>query len=215
MIPSVYLFYNLLKESYFTIDANKFVLEELQSYKQSFLQKNATNISYHSGVTPVIEVSFLGKEIPREVIRLWKDKIKTYEYLENTELRVLQNENSENFNQLQFMAELRKRDSLELTESRAEIEKLQYELRTMQKSNRIIQFDRLAKEIQLNYNTVAEVSFADVIKSNFENMDTIPTFSIKWKPETDSEEKKTKLDQLEDWLAYKLNLDNISVLSVN
>ncbi|MBZ9629044.1 DUF389 domain-containing protein [Psychroflexus sp. CAK57W] len=215
MIPSVYLFYNLLKESYFTIDANKFVLEELQSYKQSFLQKNATNISYHSGVTPVIEVSFLGKEIPREVIRLWKDKIKTYEYLENTELRVLQNENSENFNQLQFMAELRKRDSLELTESRAEIEKLQYELRTMQKSNRIIQFDRLAKEIQLNYNTVAEVSFADVIKSNFENMDTIPTFSIKWKPETDSEEKETKLDQLEDWLAYKLNLDNISVLSVN
>lgn len=215
IIPSVYLFYNLLKESYFTNDANKFVQEELMDYKQSFLQKNSTVISYNSGLTPTIDVSFLGKEIPKEVIRLWKDKMKNYKYLEDTELRILQNENSENFNQLQYMVELKKRDSLELAESRAEIESLQYELRNVQKSNRIVRFDRLAQEIQLNYTNVAEVSFADVIKSNFERMDTIPTFSIKWKPEANSEEKKTKVKQLEGWLSYKLNLDNINVLSIN
>lgn len=215
IIPSVYLFYNLLKESYFTNDANKFVQEELMDYKQSFLQKNSTVISYNSGLTPTIDVSFLGKEIPKEVIRLWKDKMKSYKYLEDTELRILQNENSENFNQLQYMVELKKRDSLELAESRAEIESLQYELRNVQKSNRIVRFDRLAQEIQLNYTNVAEVSFADVIKSNFERMDTIPTFSIKWKPEANSEEKKTKVKQLEGWLSYKLNLDNINVQSIN
>lgn len=215
MIPSVYLFYNLLKESYFINDANKFVQEELMNYKQSFLQKNSTVITYNSGLSPTIDVSFLGKEIPKEVITLWKDKMNNYEYLEDTELRVLQNENSENFNQLQFMSELKKRDSLELAESKAEIENLQYELRSMQKSNRIVRFDRLAQEIQLNYEKVAEVSFADVIKSNFENLDTIPTFSIKWKPEINSEEKQKKLKQLEDWLSYKLNLDNISVQSIN
>lgn len=215
MIPSVYLFYNLLKESYFVNDANTFVQEELMNYKQSFLQKNSTVISYNSGLSPTIDVSFLGKEIPKEVINLWKDKMKTYEYLEDTKLNILQNENSENFNQLQYMAELKKRDSLELAESRAQIENLQYELRTMQKSNRIVKFDRLAQEIQLNYENVVEVSFADVIKSNFNQIDTIPTFSIKWKPEANSEEKETKLKQLEGWLSYKLNLDNINVLSIN
>lgn len=215
MIPSIYLFYNLLKESYFIHDAEEFVQEELSNYKQSFLQKNATTISYHSGLTPTIEVSFLGKEIPQEVITLWKDKMKTYEYLDNTELRVLQNENSENFNQLQYMVELKKRDSLELAESKSEIENLKYELRSMQKSNRIVKFDRLAQEIQLNYDKVAEVSFADVIKSNFENLDTIPTFSIKWKPEANSAEKEAKLKKLEGWLSYKLNLDDISVISLN
>jgi uncharacterized hydrophobic protein (TIGR00271 family) len=215
MIPSVYLFYNLLKESYFTNDANRFVQEELLNYKQSFLQKNSTVISYNSGISPTIEASFLGKEIPKEVITLWKDKMKNYTYLEDTELRVLQNENSENFDQLKYMVELKKRDSLDLAKSKAEIEDLRYELRNMQKSNRIVKFDKLAKEIQLNYENVAEVSFADVIKSNFENMDTIPTFSVKWKPETSSEDKSEKLKKLEGWLSYKLNLDNISVQSVN
>jgi hypothetical protein len=215
MIPSVYLFYNLLKESYFTNDANRFVQEELLNYKQSFLQKNSTVISYNSGISPTIEASFLGKEIPKEVITLWKDKMKNYTYLEDTELKVLQNENSENFDQLKYMVELKKRDSLDLAKSKAEIEDLRYELRNMQKSNRIVKFDKLAKEIQLNYENVAEVSFADVIKSNFENMDTIPTFSVKWKPEISSEDKNAKLKKLEGWLSYKLNLDNISVQSIN
>ena len=215
MIPSIYLFYNLLKESYFTNNANTFVQEELENYKQSFLQKNSTVISYNSGISPTIEASFLGKEIPSEVITLWKDKLKNYPHLEDTELKVLQNENSENFDQLKYMVELKKRDSLELAMSKAEIEDLRYELRTMQKSNRIVKFDRLAQEIQLNYDNVVEVSYADVIKSNFENMDTIPTFSIKWNAKIDLEEKKMKLNKLKEWLSYKLSLENISVQSIN
>lgn len=215
MIPSIYLFYNLLKESYFTNDANTFVKEELGNYKQSFLQKNSTVISYNSGISPTIEASFLGKEIPSEVITLWKDKLKNYPHLEDTELKVRQNENSENFDQLKYMVELKKRDSLELAMSKAEIEDLRYELRTMQKSNRIVKFDRLAQEIQLNYDNVVEVSYADVIKSNFENMDTIPTFSIKWNAKIDLEEKKMKLNKLKEWLSYKLSLENISVQSIN
>jgi uncharacterized hydrophobic protein (TIGR00271 family) len=215
MIPSIYLFYNLLKESYFTNDANTFVKEELGNYKQSFLQKNSTVISYNSGISPTIEASFLGKEIPSEVITLWKDKLKNYPHLEDTELKVLQNENSENFDQLKYMVELKKRDSLELAMSKAEIEDLRYELRTMQKSNRIVKFDRLAQEIQFNYDNVVEVSYADVIKSNFENMDTIPTFSIKWNAKIDLEEKKMKLNKLKEWLSYKLSLENISVQSIN
>jgi len=215
IIPSVYLFYNLLKESYFTNDANRFVQEELMDYKQSFLQKNSTVISYNSGLNPTIDVSFLGKEIPKEIIELWKDKMKRYQYLEDTELRILQNENSENYDQLKYMVELKRRDSLELAESKAEIENLQYELKSMQKSNRIVRFDRLAQEIQLNYSSIDEISFADVIKSNFEQMDTIPTFSIKWKSDVTSEVKQNNASKLESWLSFKLELDNINVISLN
>lgn len=215
MIPSVYLFYNLLKESYFIHDANQFVEEELLNYRQSFLQKNSTVISYNSGLYPTIEASFMGKEIPKEVITLWKDKLKNYEYLEDTELKILQNENSENFDQLQYMVELKKRDSLELIESKSEIEKLRRELLTMQKSNRVVQFDRLAQEIQLNYENISEVSYADVIKSNFENLDTIPTFSIRWETDLEDAEKQKNISKLKNWLSYKLNLEDITVLSIN
>ncbi|WP_127845326.1 DUF389 domain-containing protein [Psychroflexus aestuariivivens] len=215
MIPSVYLFYNLLKESYFENDATKFIQSELASYKQSFLQKNSTVISYNSGINPEIEVSFLGKEIPKDVILLWKDKLNTYEYLENTELNVLQNENSENFDQLKYMVELKRRDSLELAESKKHIEDLETEMIKLQKSKRLIKFDQVAEEIRLNYENIEAVSFADILTSNFEQIDTIPTFSIKWKPELEEEQKSTTEDKLQKWLSYKLNIDDIQVNSLN
>ena len=215
MIPSVYLFYNLLKESYFENDATKFIQSELASYKQSFLQKNSTVISYNSGIDPVIEVSFLGKEIPRDVILLWKDKLKTYEYLEDTELNVLQNENSENFDQLKYMVELKRRDSLNLIESKTRIEDLETELIKLQKSKRLIKFDQVAEEIRLNYENIEEVSFADILKSNFEQIDTIPTFSVKWKSELEEAQKSKIENKLQKWLSYKLNIDDIQVNSIN
>lgn len=215
MIPSVYLFYNLLKESYFENDAIKFIQSELASYKQSFLQKNSTVINYNSGIDPVIEVSFLGKEIPKDVILLWKDKLKTYEYLEDTELNVLQNENSENFDQLKYMVELKRRDSLNLIESKTRIEDLETELIKLQKSKRLIKFDQVAEEIRLNYENIEEVSFADILKSNFEQIDTIPTFSVKWKSELEDEQKSKTENKLQKWLSYKLNIDDIRVNSIN
>jgi len=214
MLPSVYLFYVLLNESYFKRSANKFIEEEFELYEESSLQKNATHIEYHQEDESLIEVSFLGKEIPTEIIELWKSKMKQNKYLENTKLRILQNENSENFNEYRFMRELKSRDSLELIASQNTIRRLTSQLDSINKikKQKNIAVPEIAKEIKLNYDKVNRVAFADVLVVNEDSIDTIPTFTLNWNESLTTRDKVTFEDRLSNWLAFKINKDKVEVV---
>lgn len=211
MIPSVYLFYNLLKESYFEQDAKRFVEEELMVYKNAFIQKNATVYNYNSGVEPEIEVSFLGKEIPQSVIDIWKAKLSSYSALEDAKLKILQNENSENFDQMTYIIELKSRDSLEIIDKEQEIEQLKKEMEKIKASVKYVPFGDIAQEIKLNYGDVANVEFAELLSTDFNKLDTIPYFKITWKTELDKEHKDDFEKKLSNWLSFKLKQDKVKV----
>lgn len=215
MIPSVYLFYNLLKESYFEQDAKRFVEQELMVYQDAFLQKNATLVSYNQGVDPVIEVSFLGKEIPQTVINLWKNKLNTYSSLEGTNLKILQNENSESFDQMQYIKELKRRDSLEIVDKTKQIELLKKEVELVKSSVKYVPFGDIAQEIRLNYGDVANVEYAELLSTDFNNVDTIPYFKITWKTNLALEEKTDFEEKLANWLSFKLKQNKVKVDIVN
>lgn len=213
MLPSVYLFYVLLKESYFEKSAKTFVTQELMVYKEAYLQKNATNIEYHEEGNSVIEVSFLGKEIPKEVINLWKSKMNTYENLDNTELKILQNISSDDFNQFQYMKEIKSRDSLELIAKNNQIKSMSQQLDSLIKSQQkqTIPFAQIVNEIILNYNKVNRVSFADMLIFKDGKTDTIPSFRLTWDEKLTYADKKTFENRLSNWLAYKINAKNVEV----
>lgn len=211
MVPSIYLFYNLLKESYFEQDAKRFVEQELLVYKDAFVQKNATVVSYNSGLEPEIEVSFLGKEIPESVIKLWNDKLESYSSLQGTKLRVLQNENSENFDQMKYVMELKKRDSLEIIQKTNEIALLQNEMTNLKGKKRVIPFEEVAQEIRLNYPDVRKISYGDIISTDFNRIDTIPKFSLTWRFELSESERFTYEGKLSNWLAFKLKQQKVEV----
>lgn len=215
MIPSVYLFYNLLKESYFEQDAKRFVEQELMVYQDAFLQKNATLVSYNKGIEPEIEVSFLGKEIPESVIKLWKNKLNAYSSLEGTNLKILQNENSESFDQLQYIKELKRRDSLEIVSKTKEIELLKKEVDKVKASVKYVPFGNIAQEIRLNYGDVANVEYAELLSTDFNNVDTIPYFKITWKTALEQNQKNDFENKLANWLSFKLNQKKVKVDIVN
>lgn len=211
MIPSVYLFYNLLKESYFEQDAKRFVEQELMVYRDAFIQKNATVYNYNSGIDPEIEVSFMGKEIPESVIKLWKDKMTSYSALESAKLKILQNENSENFDQMKYIMELKRRDSLEIIEKGKEIETLKKQMEKVKESFRYVPFDDIAQEIRLNYRDVVNVEFAELLSTDFNKLDTVPYFKITWKQNLDASERKDFESKLSDWLSFKLKQKKVKV----
>tara|TARA_B100000378_G_scaffold276416_1_gene274302 strand:+ start:384 stop:1820 length:1437 start_codon:yes stop_codon:yes gene_type:complete len=216
MIPSVYLFYNMLQESYFKQDAKKFVEEELMVYNESFLQKNATLAVYNSGNDPKIEVSFMGKEIPNSVIGLWREKMKRYGYLKNASLIILQNENTESFDQLQYMREFKRRDSISLMNKDERIVYLESELSKLSKYEQTqIPFADISKEAKINYEGLESFSYADKLVSNFNTIDTIPEFDLRWKKDLPKAEKLKNELKLKEWLAYKLKLDTLIVKSLN
>jgi uncharacterized hydrophobic protein (TIGR00271 family) len=216
MLPSIYLFYVLLNKSYFERSAENFIKNELavyNGYNGAYLQKNVTHIEYHQEGESLIEVSFLGKEIPESVIDLWQSKLEQNQYLKNTTLRVLQNENSENFNQYRYMKELKTRDSLELIASRNVIRDLSKQLDSVQKSKKKKQrpITEIAKEIKLNYEKVSNVSFAEVLVINEDHIDTIPTFNLTWNDRINISDKKTFENRLSNWLAFKIKAKKINV----
>jgi hypothetical protein len=211
MIPSVYLFYNLLQESYFEQDANRFVEEELITYKGAFIQKNATVISYHAGLEPEIEVSFLGKEIPESVIDLWKNKMNSYSELKGAKLKILQNESSENFDQMKYIMELKSRDSLDIIVKTKEIQELKKQMEVIKASVKYVPFEDIAQEIRLNYSQVENVEFAELLSTDFNKLDTIPYFKITWKEPLEVSERKDFEEKLSAWLSFKLKQKKVNV----
>ena len=206
----------MLQESYFKQDAKKFVEEELMVYNESFLQKNATLAVYNSGNDPKIEVSFMGKEIPNSVIGLWREKMKRYGYLKNASLIILQNENTESFDQLQYMREFKRRDSISLMNKDERIVYLESELSKLSKYEQTqIPFADISKEAKINYEGLESFSYADKLVSNFNTIDTIPEFDLRWKKDLPKAEKLKNELKLKEWLAYKLKLDTLIVKSLN
>jgi len=213
MLPSVYLFYVLLKESYFEKSAKSFVNNELVVYREAYLQKNATNIEYHQDGKSIIEASFLGKEIPEQVISVWKTKLNNYENLNNTELRILQNINSDNFNQYQYIKELKKRDSLDLISKNNQIAFLSKKLDSLEKKRqqKNIPFEKMAQEIKLNYDKVESVSYAEMFTARNNKIDTIPSFRLSWNDKITYEEKIDFEKRLANWLAFKIEAKKVEV----
>ncbi|NBC58109.1 MAG: DUF389 domain-containing protein [Bacteroidetes bacterium] len=213
MLPSVYLFYVLLKKSYFEKSAKTFVTEELMVYKDAYLQKNTTNIEYSEEGNSLIEVSFLGKEIPAEVINLWKAKMKNYENLKDTKLRILQNKNSDNFNEYKYIKELKTRDSLELIASRQQIQFLSKRLDSIRKSSQRakVPFKDIVKEIKLNYEKVTDVAFAEMFIARNDVLDTVPSFRLTWDDKITLADKNTFENRLANWLAYKIKAKKVDV----
>lgn len=210
MVPSIYLFYNLLKESYFKQDATKFVNQELRIYDNAFLQKNATVMDYNSGSDPKIEVSFMGKEIPSSVIDLWRKKMKQYDYLKYTSLIVLQNENTKSYDQLKYMREFKRRDSLNLLNKDEKISYLEKEVNKLSKYvKKDIPFKDISKEVSINYDGLKSFSYANKIVSDFKKTDTIPEFNVQWKDDIPEEERKKDSAKLKKWLMYKLKMDTL------
>ena len=214
MVPSIYLFYNMLKESYFKQDAQEFVEEELMIYKESFLQKNSTIATFDGGNDPKIEVSFLGKEIPNSVISLWREKMKRYPNLKNTSLIILQNENTESYDQLEYMKEFKRRDSLNILNKDERIAYLEDEVSKLARfSKNEIPFQQISKEAQLNYEDIRAFGYAQKIISDFNKVDTIPEFNVVWNDSITKEKRNKDEVKLKRWLQFKLSLDTISMQS--
>ncbi|MEL0454863.1 DUF389 domain-containing protein [Flavobacteriaceae bacterium SZ-1-7] len=217
MVPAVWTFIQVLNESNFSRDASNFVEKELAALPHAeYLKKNAT-YKYIDKDNSVIELNTFGlDEIPESTIALLQSDMKGYSALVNTKLIVNQNQ-SKNLDNFRYMEELRTRDSLDLLSQTQKIAFLENKVRQLSKLEKnYIDFDELTKEVKVNYETVEQLSYANVINSNFSKMDTVSVFSVKWVDSLTKEDfRKKNTEKIEKWLKLKLDLDTLVVKRVN
>lgn len=213
MIPAVWTFVNVVNESNFKNDAQSFLNSELDILPNSKYIKKNTVVQYHSDKPSVIELTTLGNDqISKEIEFVLNTKMKNYSSLNNTELIINQSVFRE-INNLEYMEELRSRDSLDLLSQTQKINFLEdkvQELLVLEKN--YIEFPNLLKELNINYSEIDEFSYSNILKSNFKSIDTVSVFYVKWNDSLVNEvDISAKSSQLEKWLKYKLNLDSIII----
>ena len=87
----------------------------------------------------------------------------------------------EGVNNLEYMEELRSRDSLDLLSHRQQIELLKsrvLNLKTLERHQ--IPFLNVAQEVRINYPEIALFTYAKEISSDFETVDTLIVFKVNW-----------------------------------
>ncbi|MDG1681778.1 MAG: DUF389 domain-containing protein [Flavobacteriaceae bacterium] len=213
MIPAVWTFVNVVNESNFKNDALSFLNSELDILPNSKYIKKNTVVQYHSDKPSVIELTTLGNDqISKEIEFVLNTKMKNYSSLNNTELIINQSIFRE-INNLEYMEELRSRDSLDLLSQTQKINFLEdkvQELLILEKN--YIEFPNLLKELNINYSEIDEFSYSNILKSDFKSIDTVSVFYVKWNDSLVNEvDIIDKSSQLEKWLKYKLNLDSIII----
>ncbi|ULC60179.1 DUF389 domain-containing protein [Flaviramulus sp. BrNp1-15] len=217
MIPAIWTFISVLKQSRFEIDAKQFINSELETLPNANYIKKYATYSYDPEGESIIElIPFGTDEIPQSTQDLLQQRFSNYNALSSTKLYINQVKNR-TINNLEYMEELRTRDSLDLLSQTQKIAFLENKVKELSKLEKnYIPFDELTKEVKINYETIEQFSYANVIHSNFSKMDTLSVFSVKWVDSLAKEDvRKKDKEKLEKWLKLKLNLDTLVVKRVN
>jgi len=219
MIPAIWTFLNVLKQSKFERDARNFINRELTSLPHAdFIIKNSSfKYSDNKKEPSSIQLNTFGlDELPESTAALLKDRLKNYDALKNVSLILNQNRNR-NLDNLKYMEQLRLRDSLDLLSQSEKIVFLEKKLKSLSKLDNLqIPFNKLTKEVKINYDAVSRISYATVITSNFSKTDTLSVFTVKWNTKAINEAGILKQQpQLERWLKQRFDLDSLVVKREN
>jgi len=165
-----------------------------------------------------IELTTFGADIISEdTIAVLEGRFSSYSKLDKrTKLFVNQTKNKV-VNNLEYMEELRTRDSLDLMSQKEKIVFLEDRLQKLMKLERnYFQFEDLSKEVKVNYENLQNFSYSNVIQSNFSKIDTISVFSLKWIDSLTTDNRKSEdLRKIKTWLKLKLKLDTLVVKDLN
>jgi sporulation protein YlmC with PRC-barrel domain len=112
-----------------------------------------------------------------------------------------------------YLREIKTRDSIELLVKNQEIKLLNKMLDSIKVRNNKnnFPFDKIAKEIRLNYGKVTDVSYAILLIDKNNRVDTIPTFRVSWDDDITLEQKTDFEDRLSNWLSFKMDMSEIDV----
>lgn len=215
MIPSIILFVNLLSEQVFLSKTKDFV-QQVIKYPGTEVVKFSQDYK-----TKIVDIYLIGKPVPQKEIDQWMTEIKSVKELENTVLRVHQgtDQSSEMAERLSsevkagILEDLYLRNQEVVENKDARIRLLEQELMRYRREG--IPFETVSKEAKINYQNIEEMSYANNIVTNFSEIDTIPTFNVRWNKSLSKNVRENEMKKLREWLAVRLSLDTLTVRTYN
>lgn len=216
MLPSSFIFYDIVKEEFYKGKVKEFLKNEVDvMYQNGFLNINEPILSEKDGIK-YITISTLTESIPDKIIEAWNKTLKIKYDLKDTELIVhqgnlsndLMKQKGEDILQNLYLTkqqEIQKKDSI-ILEQTSQIQRL---------NSDSIPFMSIAKELQSQYPDLHSFGYANFNKTNFHRKDIIPTFVIEWNDsykQNDVEHKISDEKRIRAFLKTRLSLDTLDII---
>ena len=213
LIPAILKFLDVVDESKFISQSKDFLENELVGIPNYEFLKNTAKSNYNGGNSSITINTYGQKPLNQETINFLNNKIQNYSALKETKINFIQDENSLS-NSNKFINELRKRDSIELISKIDEINKLNQKLDDLESLSREkLIFNSLAKEIKIIYPDLNEFEVFETIKTDFNAIDTVLVFNLKWANELENVEKLKLNENVRNWLKFQLDDDVFEIRS--
>ncbi|WP_396591777.1 DUF389 domain-containing protein [Allomuricauda sp. R78024] len=219
MIPAGFTFYQVFQESLFKKQAQEFLNETIEVYQFNASGRyvdNLTKIEYVDDGTPIIELVCMGDElIPENIINTWRVQKNEYSRLKDAEFRILQGGKDDSQEKFNYVSELYEKNKAELLNKDEQIRLLEDEVANLTKNvGKQIPFKNISAEAKANYENVAGLGFSYQIQTDFNKLDTVPVFEVKWKEGLKKSQKEVEVKKMTTWLKLRLQDTTLVVKEV-
>ena len=213
MIPSVILFVKLLREQVFQSKAVEFI-------ENTVRYTGAETLKYDSDFKEkTIDVYMIGNSVPLATIATWQERMGEIEALKQSQLIIHQgNDQTQDINRLStelrsgILEDLYVKNQEVLENKDKRIQLLESELSKYRGD--AFSFSDLSREAKINYENIEEIGYSNLITTNFQKQDTIPTFTVTWNSKLRNSELAAEQNKFEKWMKVRLNLDTLSIKNV-
>jgi uncharacterized hydrophobic protein (TIGR00271 family) len=225
LIPAFYTFIGILYENKFNNSITQFLDFELDGIDNkdyliinSKIEYDIDNTIYvfpwKDKISEITFNSFGLDPISIDIINLLKAKIKKYPHLSKTSINFNQQKIENDFKeQKRFLGELRRRDSLDLSNKTKEIELLTERLNNLEKiESKNILYRALIEDVKLNYDQIIDFKLQNLFDINQTKENSKLLFYIKWSDSISENEIIKQEQKIKTWLGIKLSDESFELI---
>jgi len=217
IIPSLYIFWGVLRESYFRSHAESFISNVV---KMQGARVVSSKLIYDED-NPTIELFLIGADVPEDTVSVWKSQMPYYK-LEDASLDIYKGGGSstERNDDIQAISGRIRADIVEdlfvksqdeIMDRETVISDLRREVEFLRGSG--VKIGPLSKELKIQFEDLEKVSFAQMVEAGDTGVeDTIPTFMVRWNPRASRKEINKNEDVLANLMKLRLDLDTVRVV---
>ena len=210
---SIWQFYGLFKENRFKERAELFVTE-LKENGISIIDEDENNFDYDANE---INLVLYGKNLSVNELKKWETKLVDYK-LEGTTLNMKQGtDNTDLRAELKSLSDLYVQNQKIITSRDEDIKSKEVRIRLLEDElsrfyGNQVPFDEISKEAKINYGEMEEMSYYKQVKTDFNTMDSLTVFSVKWKDKVVKKTVNKQEQKLKMWLKVRLKLDTLKLV---
>jgi uncharacterized hydrophobic protein (TIGR00271 family) len=211
LLPSGWIFYDVVRETVFIRNANRFVAENIVFEGTEILNKK---LSYNDSV-PRIDLYMMGEPITEEAQMQLKRVMPTYG-LKDVSFRIHQPKDYSGDLAGKLSQEVRVGVLEDIYDRNARM--MEQKDATIRRLAEIVQrdsipFENLHKEVRIQYPDLKRMAYARTIEMGRDGeVDSIPTFLVRWEGGLSTEDRSRQERVMKEWLKIRLELDTLRVV---